>query len=93
MIKKAYKVMNNIKTAAYLPPKEAIAVLRFPRVSHISIRGYAQKCLRTHHWPLGLVSMATTTIHNHNLSLPVQSWSGLYDHESTCTIMIRPVKS
>ena len=41
---------------AYLPPKVAIAVLRFPpRISHISIRGYAQKCLRTHRWPLGLV--------------------------------------
>ena len=34
----------------------AIAVLRFPpRVSHFSIRGYSQKCLRTHRWPLGLV--------------------------------------
>ena len=35
----------------------AIAVLRFPpRISRISVRGYAQKCLRTHRWPLGLVS-------------------------------------
>ena len=57
MILKAYKVMNNIKVAlAYLPPKVAIAVLRFtPLISLISVRGYAQKCLRTHRWPLGLV--------------------------------------
>ena len=34
----------------------AIAVLRFPpRISLISVRGYAQKFLRTHRWPLGLV--------------------------------------
>ena len=40
----------------YLPPKVAITVLRFPpRISLISVRGYAQKCLRTHRWPLGLV--------------------------------------
>ena len=52
MILKAYKVMNNIKTALKL----AIAVLRFPpRISHISFRGYAKKSLRTHRWPLGLV--------------------------------------
>ena len=39
MIKKAYQVMNNIKKAlAYLPPKVAIAVLRFPpRISLISV--------------------------------------------------------
>ena len=41
---------------AYLPPKVAIAVLRFPpRISLIFVTGYAQKCLRTHRWPLGLV--------------------------------------
>ena len=57
MILKAYEVMNNIKVAlyslVYLPPKVAIAILRFPPL--ISVRGYAQKCLRTHRWPLGLV--------------------------------------
>ena len=40
---------------AYLPPKVAIAVLRFPPLtSRISIIGYAKKCIRTHRWPLGL---------------------------------------
>ena len=35
----------------------AIVVLRFSRISCILIREYAQKCLRTHRWPLGLVSI------------------------------------
>ena len=54
-----HKLHQN-SSLAYLPPKVAIAVLRFPpRISHISIRGYAQKCLRTHRWPLGLVFDST----------------------------------
>ena len=50
----------------------AIAVLRFPpRISHISIRGYAQKCLRTHRWPLGLVFTTVTPLFIASIALNV----------------------